>query len=145
KRARDHDTTARATMRQAEAAVARALGSGGAKDTGAFLSGGTDSSTVLGLMSRLTGERVHAISIGFQERRYDELEYAERAARHFKARHHVRRVSPQGAPAGVPRFERQLCGAVRQYLGDRDLPLCPARPRVWTHPAARRRWRRRDL
>ena len=104
KRDLDHDATARATMRQAEGAVARALGSGGAKETGAFLSGGTDSSTVLGLMSRLTGERVHAISIGFQERRYDELEYAERAARHFKARHHVRRISPQDALAALPRL-----------------------------------------
>jgi asparagine synthase (glutamine-hydrolysing) len=104
KRELDLDATARATMRQAEAAVARALGSGGAKDTGAFLSGGTDSSTVLGLMSRLTGERVHAISIGFQERRYDEMEHAERAARHFKAQHHVRRVSPQDALRALPRL-----------------------------------------
>jgi asparagine synthase (glutamine-hydrolysing) len=104
KRDLDHDATARATMRHAEAAVARALGSGGAKDTGAFLSGGTDSSTVLGLMSRLSGEHVHAISIGFQERRYDELEYAERAARHFKARHHIRRVSPQDALDALPRL-----------------------------------------
>ena len=69
KRGLDEDATARATMRQAEAAVARALGSSGAKDTGAFLSGGTDSSTVLGLMSRLTWERVHALSIGFHVRR----------------------------------------------------------------------------
>ena len=104
KRGLDQDATARATMRHAEAAVARALGASGAKDTGAFLSGGTDSSTILGLMSRLTGERVHALSIGFQERRYDELEYAERAARHFKARHHVRRVSPQDALAALPRL-----------------------------------------
>jgi asparagine synthase (glutamine-hydrolysing) len=114
KRELDPDATARATMRQVEAAVARALGSGGAKDTGAFLSGGTDSSTVLGLMSRLTGERVHAISIGFQERRYDEMEHAERAARHFRARHHVRRVSPQDGLAALP----QLIDAYDEPFGN---------------------------
>src|SRR4030095_4909815 len=37
KRDLDHDATARATMRQAEAAVARAPGCGGGKDTGAVL------------------------------------------------------------------------------------------------------------
>ena len=98
------DAAARATMRHAEAAVGRALGSGGARHTGAFLSGGTDSSTILGLMARITQEKVHAFSIGFHERRYDELEYAERAARHFKAHHHVRRVSPHEALEALPRL-----------------------------------------
>lgn len=98
------EAAARATMRHAEAAVARALGSTGSKHTGAFLSGGTDSSTILGLMTRITEERVHAFSIGFHERRYDELEHAERAARHFRAQHHVHRVSPQEALEALPRL-----------------------------------------
>lgn len=100
----DRDAAARATMRQAETAVARALGTGGSKHTGAFLSGGTDSSTILGLMTRITEERVHAFSIGFHERRYDELDHAERTARHFKAQHHVRRVSAQEALDALPRL-----------------------------------------
>jgi asparagine synthase (glutamine-hydrolysing) len=98
----DADEASQDTVRLAEAAVARAIGDGGIKYAGAFLSGGTDSSTVLGLMTRLTGERVNAFSIGFHERRYDELEYAERAARHFEAIHHIHRVAPGEALEALP-------------------------------------------
>lgn len=100
----DAEEAARETVRLTEDAVDRALGKEGAKHTGAFLSGGTDSSTILGLMTRLTGERIHAFSIGFHERRYDELAYAERAARHFEAVHHIRRVSPAEALQTLPRL-----------------------------------------
>lgn len=89
----DLDQAGRRTVQLSEAAVGRALGVDGLKQTGAFLSGGTDSSTILGLMTRLGGERVNAFSIGFHERRYDELGHAERAARHFGAIHHVRRIA----------------------------------------------------
>lgn len=101
-RPQDETAAAQGTAQLCAEAVARALGDGTAKDAGAFLSGGTDSSTILGLMTRATGERINAFSIGFQERRYDELEYAERAARHFGALHHVRRVSPADALEALP-------------------------------------------
>ncbi len=87
-----------------EEAVRRALTDLPAKETGAFLSGGTDSSTVVGLMARLTGERVNAFSIGFHEPRYDELDYAELAARHFGAAHRTRIVTPQAALDVLPRL-----------------------------------------
>ena len=101
-RPQDETAAAHGTAQLCSEAVSRALGDGTAKDAGAFLSGGTDSSTILGLMTRATGERINAFSIGFQERRYDELEYAERAARHFNALHHVRRVSPADALEALP-------------------------------------------
>jgi asparagine synthase (glutamine-hydrolysing) len=84
-----------------EAAVARVLG-GSPKETGAFLSGGTDSSTIVGLMSRLTGERVNAFSIGFNEPRYDELSYAELAARHFRAAHYTHVIEAREALELLP-------------------------------------------
>ena len=93
---------ARATYGQTEKALRQTLAGLEPKTTGAFLSGGTDSSTIVGLMSRLTGERVQAFSIGFQEARYNELEYAELAARHFDAAHYTRIVTGDEALAHVP-------------------------------------------
>jgi asparagine synthase (glutamine-hydrolysing) len=93
---------ARAIYRQTEEAVRQSLNGLESKQTGAFLSGGTDSSTVVGLMSRLTGERVHAFSMGFQEARYDELEYAGLAARHFDAAHYIKVVTADEALQCLP-------------------------------------------
>lgn len=59
-----------------------------------FLSGGTDSSTVAGMMSRLTDGEVSTFSIGFEAEGYDEMEYARIAARHFTTRHHEYYVTP---------------------------------------------------
>jgi len=51
--------------------------------TGAFLSGGLDSSTVSGLLQKLSNKPVETFSIGFDEQGFDEMEYARIAARHF--------------------------------------------------------------
>jgi asparagine synthase (glutamine-hydrolysing) len=62
---------------------------------GAFLSGGIDSSIVVGLMSRLMGEPVKTFSIGFPDPRYDELGYARIVAKHFRTEHHEFVVEPR--------------------------------------------------
>jgi len=89
-------------VRYTEEAVGQALLETSLKTTGAFLSGGTDSSTVVGLMTRLTGEQVNTFSIGFREQRYDELEYARLAARHFGAAHYTQLVTADDAFACLP-------------------------------------------
>ena len=53
--------------------------------TGAFLSGGTDSSTVSGMLGKVSGQAARTFSIGFQAEGFDELEYARITARHFGA------------------------------------------------------------
>ncbi|MDX6583434.1 MAG: hypothetical protein QOI10_2618 [Solirubrobacterales bacterium] len=55
---------------------------------GAFLSGGIDSSIVVGLMSRASSEPVRTFSIGFpEEPSFDERRYASLVADHFGTRH----------------------------------------------------------
>lgn len=61
---------------------------------GAFLSGGIDSSTVVALMSELSGKRVKTFSIGFEEKDYSELQYARNIAEKFETEHHELIVKP---------------------------------------------------
>ncbi|MFH1368217.1 MAG: asparagine synthase (glutamine-hydrolyzing) [Elusimicrobiota bacterium] len=55
---------------------------------GAFLSGGHDSSIIVGLMSGLSSKPVKTFSIGFEEAEFSELHYARAVAEHFKTEHH---------------------------------------------------------
>lgn len=70
--------------------------------TGAFLSGGTDSSTLAGLLGKVTGHPAQTYSIGFEAAGYDEMEYARIAASHFGTRHHEYYVTPRDVAQAVP-------------------------------------------
>jgi asparagine synthase (glutamine-hydrolysing) len=63
---------------------------------GAFLSGGVDSSVVVGLMAEASDQPVRTFSIGFDDPQFDELEYARTVARHFSTDHHEFVVRPDG-------------------------------------------------
>ena len=54
---------------------------------GAFLSGGVDSSTIVGLMARHVKEPVKTFCIGFEDPRYDESAFALQAAQRFGCQH----------------------------------------------------------
>lgn len=54
---------------------------------GAFLSGGLDSSSVVGQLSRVLDRPVKTFTIGFDDTQADELHYARIAARHFGTDH----------------------------------------------------------
>ncbi len=58
---------------------------------GAFLSGGIDSSAIVALMSEVMDPHlIKTFSIGFEDRSFDESNYAYRVANHFKTDHHRR-------------------------------------------------------
>lgn len=85
-----------------EASVQAHCGEGNGHGLGAFLSGGTDSSTVVGLMTRATGAPVKSFSIGFQDQAFNELGYAELAAKKFASHHHTYMVGADDCFAALP-------------------------------------------
>jgi asparagine synthase (glutamine-hydrolysing) len=64
---------------------------------GAFLSGGIDSSLVVSSMARLLERPVITNSIGFEDRRFNELTVAGAIAAHLKTDHHEFVVEPKAA------------------------------------------------
>jgi asparagine synthase (glutamine-hydrolysing) len=71
-------------------------------NTGAFLSGGLDSSTVVGLLQKIAGRQVDAFSIGFAADGYDEMAYARITAEHFKVKLHEYYVTPADVLQAMP-------------------------------------------
>ena len=61
---------------------------------GAFLSGGIDSSSVVGLMSKNLNDPVKTFCIGFNENNFDESLFAKQAAERFHTDHYLEKVSP---------------------------------------------------
>ncbi len=61
---------------------------------GAFLSGGVDSSTIVGLMSEINDLPVKTFSIGFSNPKYDETEFAIYASKRFGTEHEYKIVEP---------------------------------------------------
>ena len=62
---------------------------------GAFLSGGMDSSIIVGLMAKLSDAPVKTFAIGFEEKRFDELAYARMVAERFGTDHQEFVVRPK--------------------------------------------------
>ncbi|MCG5510332.1 asparagine synthetase B family protein [Ectothiorhodospira lacustris] len=84
-----------------EQAVRDAAAAPEAPRTAAFLSGGLDSSTVTGMLARVSDE-AHAYSIGFDVPGYDEMEYARLARGHFGAVGHEYYVTPDDITTWLP-------------------------------------------
>jgi asparagine synthase (glutamine-hydrolysing) len=61
-----------------------------------------DSSTVTGVLTQVAGKPIKSFSIGFDEARFNEIQYARIAARAFGTEHHEYFVTPQDVLYALP-------------------------------------------
>jgi asparagine synthase (glutamine-hydrolysing) len=69
---------------------------------GAFLSGGIDSSLIVGAMQAESSRPIKTFTIGYAEKEYDEAAFAAAVARHLGTEHTELRVTPDEALAVIP-------------------------------------------
>ncbi|WBX70729.1 asparagine synthase (glutamine-hydrolyzing) [Tenacibaculum retecalamus] len=78
---------------------------------GAFLSGGVDSSAIVALMQKQSKKKINTFSIGFEQKEYNEAEYAKQVADHIGTNHHD------------------------MYMSNKDvLDIVPKMPQIYTEP-----------
>ena len=73
---------------------------------GAFLSGGMDSSTVVGLMSSLLNEPIRTFSFRCRGKSFDESHYAQIVANAFGSQHHLIEFPPEKVTAIITMVEK---------------------------------------
>jgi asparagine synthase (glutamine-hydrolysing) len=83
---------------------------------GAFLSGGTDSSTIVALMARASSGPVKTFSIGFTKDDFNEAEYARVVARKFGTDHHEMILEPD-----VVETVEHLTNSLEEPFGDSSM------------------------
>jgi asparagine synthase (glutamine-hydrolysing) len=71
---------------------------------GVLLSGGMDSSTLVGLMQQCVSEPVHTYSVGFEDPSFNELPYARTVAQKFKTVHREVIVTPDLVRRLLPKY-----------------------------------------
>ncbi len=80
---------------------------------GAFLSGGLDSSTIVGLMSQMIDRPVQTFSVGFADSpNHNETGYAKLVSRHFRTDHHQLIISPGELAETLPAIWGHLDGPI---------------------------------
>lgn len=62
---------------------------------GAFLSGGIDSSAIVGLMSKVSTEKIQTFNVSFDESGFSEAKYAKLIAQKFNTQHHEIKLKPE--------------------------------------------------
>jgi asparagine synthase (glutamine-hydrolysing) len=75
---------------------------------GAFLSGGIDSSAIVGLMSKVSVEKVRTFSVTFDESEFSEAKYAKLIAKKFNTDHHEIKLLPSDFLNELPNALRSM-------------------------------------
>jgi asparagine synthase (glutamine-hydrolysing) len=71
---------------------------------GAFLSGGLDSSLIVSLMQAQSSRPINTFTIGFDEKDFNEAEYASSVAQHLGTRHHELYLSGMDVLKVIPKL-----------------------------------------
>ena len=82
------------------------------RKVGAYLSGGLDSSIVVSQMAQLNNNAVKTFTIGFQEKGYNEFEYARMVAERYQTEHHELLMSAD-----------DYLAKMKTLIGYKDAPL----------------------
>jgi asparagine synthase (glutamine-hydrolysing) len=87
---------------------------------GAFLSGGIDSSVIVGLMSQIQKQPVETFNIAFDEKEFNEAPYAQQVASLFKTHHHELRLKSADflgeLPAALASYDHPSGDGSNQYI-----------------------------
>lgn len=97
---RSFDETAKELRRRLEEATRLRMRSDA--PFGAFLSGGVDSTVVVGLMKQFSEKKIRTFSIGFAQKEYDETPFARRTAALFGTEHTEFFVEPDAEAILTP-------------------------------------------
>ncbi len=119
--------------------------------TGAFLSGGLDSSSVTGMLAELSEHQARAYSIGFAAEGYDEMAFARISAKKFGVKLNEYYVTPDDsvtrqlcppifAPSWLPKTVSNVCSRVTVVM--KYLPVTSVTPnRMCSRPTTKYPWR----
>ena len=91
---------------------------------GAFLSGGIDSSVVVGSLANISDDPVTTLTIGFQEKEFDESEFSQEVSDRFKTNHHLLRLDEeqllQALPSSLSAMDQPTIDGINTYLISRS-------------------------
>lgn len=87
---------------------------------GAFLSGGIDSSAIVGLMAKVATDKVKTFNVSFDEGEFSESKYAQLIARKFNTEHHEIKLSPadflQQLPQAISAIDHPTADGLNTYI-----------------------------
>ena len=84
---------------------------------GVFLSGGIDSSSIVALATELSSTRIKTFTLGFEDRSFDESQFAKRVASYFGTEHYEDILNPSDMLEFIP----QLTEVLDEPLGDASI------------------------
>ena len=91
---------------------------------GAFLSGGIDSSVVVGSLAKNSDTPITTLTIGFDEKEFDESVYSQEISDRFQTKHHLLRLNEkqllQALPACLSAMDQPTMDGVNSYLISRS-------------------------